>query len=282
MTGWLVYEADNVERNRVFVNKWIAAADKAGVTLHLVFTQQLAWGIQGGQRFLQLIGQRAQPDFVVMRAAHPLLSEHLEAMGIPCFNTAHTAAICNDKRRTHSLFSGLLPMMDTAFVERDRYQQPFPFPVVVKASSGCGGRQVYLAENEDQYIAALGKVWPDSAVVQPLCSQPGVDLRVYVLDNQVIGAMQRQSTADFRSNVGLGASSGPVAPGPQILRYVDIVLQKLDLSLAGVDFIFHNGQPVFNEIEDAVGTRMLYMHTQRDIAAEYLAVILQRLAMKNV
>ena len=65
MTGWLVYEADNVERNRVFVGKWMAAADKAGITLNLVFTQQLAWGIQGGQRFLRLIGQPAQPDFVV-------------------------------------------------------------------------------------------------------------------------------------------------------------------------------------------------------------------------
>ncbi|NLD52921.1 MAG: hypothetical protein GX650_08475 [Clostridiales bacterium] len=282
MTGWIVYDADNVERNRFFIDRWMAAAKEAGIALSLVLTQQIAWGILNGQRFLKLSGQPVHPDFVVMRGAHPLLSEHLEAMDIPCFNPARTAAICNDKRRTHSLFSGLLPMMDTAFVECDRYQQPFPFPVVVKASRGCGGRQVYLAQDMVMYEAALQKVWPDSAVVQPLCSQPGQDVRVYVLNNRIIGAMQRQSASDFRSNVGLGANSSPVEPGKDIRRCVDVVLQKLDLVLAGVDFILHKGQPVFNEIEDAVGTRMLYMHTNRDIAADYLAVILTRLGMKNV
>jgi glutathione synthase/RimK-type ligase-like ATP-grasp enzyme len=57
------------------------------------------------------------------------------------------------------------------------------------------------------------------------------------------------------------------------------VLRHFDTGLVGIDFIYHQGRLVFNEAEDAVGTRMLYMHTARDIADEYLSLILSRVSM---
>jgi hypothetical protein len=44
-----------------------------------------------------------------------------------------------------------------------------------------------------------------------------------------------------------------------------------------VDFLFHQGRLLFNEIEDAVGTRMLYALGERDIVRDYLAFILNKL-----
>ena len=54
---------------------------------------------------------------------------------------------------------------------------------------------------------------------------------------------------------------------------------NVNTGLVGIDFIYHQGRLVFNEAEDAVGTRMLYMHTARDIADEYLSLILSRVSM---
>lgn len=270
MTGWLVYERGNTERNAFFIERWMQAASRKGIKLVTVLLDEVLYGVQDDMLFLKLLLQDTRPDFVVMRAQEPLLSLHLERMGIPCHNDARVAAICNDKRATHQLFAGRLPMMDTAFVSLDRPAQPYPWPAVVKAAHGCGGRQVILAQDEEQYMAALRAFAPDEAVVQPVCDEPGKDLRVYVLGNQVVGAMLRHQEGDFRSNVGLGGGSHPVEMTDDIKFYVDLVLKEFSFGLAGIDFIFRQGKAVFNEIEDAVGTRMLYMHTDRDIASEYL------------
>lgn len=277
MTGWLVYDPLNVARNRFFIDRWMQAAAGRQVDLRLVTSPEIAYGVTDNRLFLRCAGQDVKPDFVVMRAQHPVLSAHLEQMGIPCHNNARVADICNDKRKTHALFAGQLPMMDSAFLEPDSFHQPFPYPVVVKAAHGCGGRQIFLVSDDDQMMKARQAIAPDSLVVQPLSDETGKDLRVYVLDNRIIASMLRYSDSDFRSNVGLGGGSKPMALAPQVEAYVELVLQHFHFDLAGIDFIRHQGQWVFNEIEDAVGTRMLYMHTDEDIAKRYLDHILSRL-----
>ena len=42
----------------------------------------------------------------------------------------------------------------------------------------------------------------------------------------------------------------------------------------GIDFVFDGGRIVFNELEDAVGARILYAKTNTDILAEYCKYIL--------
>ena len=42
-----------------------------------------------------------------------------------------------------------------------------------------------------------------------------------------------------------------------------------------VDFVFHQGKAYLNEIEDAVGTRMLYQFTDVKIVEEYMDLILR-------
>lgn len=278
-TGWLVYDAWNTDRNAFFIERWLQAAARRGVGLHVVLTENISYGYADGKAFLKELLEDARPDFVVMRAAHPLLSAHLEKMGIPCFNSARVAEICNDKRQTHALLAGELPMMPTAFLNQEAFLNPFSYPVVVKGAHGCGGRSVYLADNEEEYRDAVRKIAPDSFVVQPLCDQPGKDVRVYVLGQRMLAAMLRHQERDFRSNVGLGGGSHPIPLTDELAHYVEKVMRHFAFGLVGVDFIYHQGRLVFNEIEDAVGTRMLYMHTSMDIAEEYLNLILSSLGM---
>jgi len=44
----------------------------------------------------------------------------------------------------------------------------------------------------------------------------------------------------------------------------------------GIDFIFSDGKPYLNEIEDVVGTRMLYKLTDLDPAKMYIEYIADR------
>lgn len=277
MRIWLVYEPSQVERNRFFIDRWLDAGGNLGIKIAVVTLDQITPGIKRSLPALFDPAERPLPNCVVMRAAAPLLSAHFEGMGIPVYNNARLSRLCNDKRLTHQLASGIAPMMDTAFINPGDTFCPFPFPVVVKSAQGNGGRQVYLAEDEDGYVSALANIASDEALVQPLCDTPGQDVRVYMLGQTVKASMMRRSSSDFRSNMGLGADTFPYDPGERILDIARAFAHNLQPGLIGVDFIFHQGQLLFNEVEDAVGTRMLYALGEFDIVADYLALILREM-----
>ena len=278
MKAWLVYEKNNIKRNYRFIAHWIKLGKLSGVEFKLVLKEQLIYGVQNDDLFLKVNGVDLRPDFAVMRLNAPLISEFLEKMDIPVFNNARVARICNDKRLTHMELSGIVPMMDTAFVDSSSKKAPFSYPVVVKASNSCGGRKVFLCNNEIEYISSLNECYPDTAVVQPLSDTVGKDVRVYILDNKILKPMMRYSTdGDFRSNIGQGGSAMPYDLDSETKKHVMKILSRFDFDFVGVDFIFHKGRLLFNEIEDAVGTRMLYAHTDIDPVKCYLEHIIKSL-----
>lgn len=274
-TLWLVYEQKEVARNRFFVSRWEEAAKARGVRLHLVFVEELTFGIKDHRPFLAHQKGLPLPDFAVMRLNRPALSLQLEAMGVLVYNNAWCAQVFNDKCRTHLLLSPHLPMMDTVFLRGDEEDSPLPYPVVVKAAHSAGGRLVFLAHDQAGFQAAVAAVAPDQALVQPLCDTPGRDLRVYILGNQVYQTMMRVSEHDFRSNVGQGGQGVPAEMTPAVTEMVNKVLSQFDIAFGGIDFIKHRGEWLFNEIEDAVGTRMLYALNKRDPVFDYLDLILR-------
>lgn len=276
MRGLLIYERHESVRNHRFIEYWLETAKVKQVDLRLVLMEEMAFGLKNNKPFLMVNGEEITADFAVVRAKKPLLSHHLERMGIAVFNPAHVSEILNDKRRTHAMFQDDFPMMDTAFVEGDS-PSPFPYPVVVKASAGCGGREVRLCDNEESYRTAL-KDFAYSAVVQPLCDTPGRDVRVYMLGKKILQGMLRYSdTEDFRANFGLHHCAKPIDIPDDIRRMALEAADRFDFGLVGVDFIFDHGRALFNEAEDVVGTRMLYQYTDIDIVPVYMDYILARL-----
>lgn len=276
MRGLLIYERHESVRNHRFIEYWLETAKVKQVDLRLVLIEELAFGLKNNKPFLMVNGEEVTADFAVVRAKKPLLSHHLERMGIAVFNPAHVSEILNDKRRTHAMFQDDFPMMDTAFVEGDS-PSPFPYPVVVKSSAGCGGREVRLCDNEESYRTAL-KDFAYSAVVQPLCDTPGRDVRVYMLGKKILQGMLRYSdTEDFRANFGLHHCAKPIDIPDDIRRMALEAADRFDFGLVGVDFIFDHGRALFNEAEDVVGTRMLYQYTDIDIVPVYMDYILARI-----
>lgn len=274
MHGWLIYDEDNIQRNLRFISFFQQAAKRRGVSLRLVTTAEISLGIRGNAPYLS----PGMPDFAVMRCMRPDLSRQMEACGVRLFNSAQVSETCNDKRLTHLFFAEHgFPTLDTAFVSRACPLHPFSYPVVVKASRGCGGRQVYLCADEAAYMERLARIAPDTAVVQPLCDTPGRDVRAYVLGGKVVQAMERFSDGDFRSNFGLHGSARPVELTPQMRQWAQSAAGLLGAALVGVDFIFQSGRPLLNEIEDAVGTRMLYQFTPLQIVEDYMDLILAAL-----
>ncbi len=277
--GLVIYEKDNVERNRRFIDLMTAGAARRQCALTLVTTDRLSVSaLSGGKTEIRVDGRTVYPSFCVMRCMESALSEALELAGIRVFNSALVSRVANDKQRTllFMLRHGL-PFFPTAFLAPGRFEIPYPFPVVIKAAHGCGGRQVFRCASQAEADAALAALYPDEAVVQPLCDTPGRDLRVYLLGGKVLACMLRKSTdGDIRANFGLHQNAEKTTAPPQALEVCRRVAALLKPDLVGVDFIFHRGQLYLNEIEDAVGTRMLYEYAGLDAAGLYMNYILDQ------
>ncbi len=110
-------------------------------------------------------------------------------------------------------------------------------------------------------------------VIQKAASDLGRDVRVYVVGNRITAAVLRTSGTDFRSNYCLGGSVELYHLTEAERRLTERVMAQFSIGMAGIDFIFHNGSMVFNEIEDMAGARGLYSLTDYDIVDDYIGYI---------
>ena len=288
MKGYIFYAAEDAAKNGRFIELCTQAAHRRGAALELVIAERLTWQTQDGTwncTYHPTPGAPPvtleRPDFAIMRTRDPALSRRIEAAGVRAFNSSSVCAMANDKRRTYAALSGTVPMLPTWHLPRDiaALAPPQDYPLVVKPALGHGGQGVTLVQNPAELHALLASGACPNPIVQPLCSEPGRDLRVYVLGGEVLCAMLRtaQAPQEFRSNFSLGGSASVHQLSASEQALVSRVLSHDRFDLAGIDLIYHNGASVLNEIEDVVGCRMLYEYTSLDVADLYVAHILENI-----
>ena len=255
MTGWLVYSPEGYALNRWFADRLCRCAAAAGLALELKRLSE-----EDG------LPQGELPDFVVMRTIRPDLSAALEAQGVRVYNNAATARVANDKLETFRLARELkLPVLNT--VGFTWPQRPsIAYPCVVKTPDGHGGSEVFRVREDREMEEVVRQTGKRTFVAQPFCDEPGIDMRVYMLGGKPVAAIRRTAKSGFRSNFKLGGDVSVAEPSSEQLAPAQRLFDRLGFDFAGVDFIRHGGHWILNEIEDVVGTRMLYATTDLDAA----------------
>lgn len=279
--GLVIYNKSDSKKNIWFIEKMIDDAMLNGLNLSLAYSDE--------------IEEKPKCDFAIMRDRSWKLSKQLEDQGIKVFNNSLVCKVCNDKLETYNYFKDKsIPLMYTQ-------QSKMPYPFVLKPRDGHGGQYVYLIENKEEYEEALleinngyynsevqndiktdclsmiEKQVRNDFIYQIKASETGKDLRVYVLGDKILTSMKRSSASDFRANFSLGGSAMEVALSSDEMKIVAKVKRELDIDFGGIDLIYNNGQPVLNEIEDVVGTRMLYEYTDIDASLEYMKWIAEKI-----
>lgn len=65
------------------------------------------------------------------------------------------------------------------------------------------------------------------------------------------------------------------------IRTIQKIIDAYDFGLVGIDFMFtEDGKLIFNEIEDAVGSRTLSMLTDINILEAYISYIKEKIAVR--
>lgn len=281
---WLLYNDPDYAVNREFARMLRERGEACGLSIEPVLLSELTLGMKrSGAPFCLRNGRPARPDAVLSRQRSSLVSAHLEAMGIPVFNNARVCALCNDKRQTHQFLRGL-PMPESLFLlpSQNRPPEGTRYPVIVKPALSHGGDRVTLVQDEAQWREAAARILPAPALQQPVVSEAGRDLRVYVLFGEILTGVLRTAKTGVVSNFKLGGQAALHPPTQEEQALVQAVIQRFEeagapLCMAGVDLLYDHGHPVVGEVEDVVGSRMLYQTSHLDIAALYVEGIAKRL-----
>lgn len=286
MKGWLIYGKKEAALNKRYLAFYFEECERRGIDLRLVFVEELAFGVEKGNLYVRYDGMRVLnlPDFVISRAIYPFLTRHLEMMGIPVFNNAQVAEICNDKARTYQYVSQAgVPMIDTQFLRRGmvgNLMEHVSYPKVLKTVNGHGGNEVFLLDEEPSGEILKHFVLNDG-VLQPVTGTRHEDLRVYVIGKEIIGGVLRKSREGFRANYSLGGEVSWYELSEEEKQLTGRIIDLFDFGLVGIDFIIGDeGELLFNEIEDVVGARMLYQCSDIHIVPLYLDYILERIGQK--
>jgi gamma-F420-2:alpha-L-glutamate ligase len=209
---------------------------------------------------------------------------HFERMGVPVINSSDAIDNVKDKLYTHQILAQsnldipntmlLKHPIDISFVEKN-----IGFPVIVKKISGSYGRGVFLCENKKQLnqlitMAELTKKSYDIIIQEFVKDTWGKDLRVFVVNNKVVGCMMRQSTdEDFRANLSRGGEGFPYEVNEQIEWLSSESSKALGLDIAGVDLLFQNGGYKICEVNSNPGFEGMEQYTKKNIAEEIVSFI---------
>ena len=266
MRGLLIYDEVGHKRNEWFIARLIESAKARGCDLELAVYES---GIDNALSPL--------PDFAIVRTIKPELNEKLEGLGIQVFNNSLTSQTANNKWLTYLLAKKLgIRVMET--VEADSVSaDEITYPKVIKSVDGHGGSEVFLVKNPHEYKEKLTRLSGKHVIAQTMCDEPGIDMRVYVMGDKILAPIRRESKSDFRSNFSLGGNVTIGIVDDEILNIISKLRHALGFDFVGIDFIRHNKEWILNEIEDVVGTRMLYSITDIDAADEYIKYILEKL-----
>ena len=246
MRCWILYERDDLSKNRFFAGRLRACGESLGMETSVVTTDAMP---------------DMTPDVVVSRQRDWRLSAELESGGAMVVNPAEVCRVCNDKLETYMMAERLgIPFLPCSVPGEDLPDGP---PWVVKSRSGHGGSQVTMAVDRDELVKVVDQI-PDP-IVQEAAPVLGRDMRAYVLDGEVLACVMRSSENDFRANYSLGGRADLCEPPEECLEMIEKVVSELHPTLVGVDFVFGD-RPYLNEVEDVVGTRMLYSLTDLDPA----------------
>ncbi len=202
----------------------------------------------------------------------------LEADGIPTVNSYRTANICADKILTGTA-------LDAAGVPQPNWRVAFDagsalaameelgYPVVLKPVVGSWGRLLARINDRDaaeaiiEHKTTLGSYQHSIFYIQDFIDKPGRDIRAFVVGDQCIAAIYRQSS-HWITNTARGgeASSCPVTP--EIEALCRPVAQAVGGGVLAIDLFEDNSRGLLvNEINHTMEFRNSIAPTGVDIPA---------------
>ncbi|MEI6488422.1 MAG: 30S ribosomal protein S6--L-glutamate ligase [Bacteroidota bacterium] len=150
-------------------------------------------------------------------------------------------------------------------------------PVVIKLLEGTQGIGVILAETHksaksvvESFLALKANI-----LVQEFIKEAGgADIRAFVVDGKIVGAMKRQGLpGEFRSNLHRGGNATVLELTKEERETAIKSAKKLGLAIAGVDMLQSSRGPLVMEVNSSPGLEGIEGATGVDIAGKIIEYV---------
>ena len=150
-------------------------------------------------------------------------------------------------------------------------------PVIIKLLEGTQGLGVVLAENKKAAVSVIEAFNGLKArvIVQEFIKESrGEDIRAFVVDGHVVGAMVRTAKeGEFRSNLHRGGTAKVIELTPEEEIAAIKAANAMKLGIAGVDMLRSERGPLIIEVNSSPGLEGIETATGVDIAGQIIKYI---------
>jgi len=168
--------------------------------------------------------------------------EHIEGRGIEVINPRSSVEICQNKYLTYKLLKEYMPT--SILVSQDNFQdidylveeKDLKFPLVVKPVYGGYGNGVLKLEKIEELKNILKKHNSSNFIVQEYIPYKH-DVRVFLIGDRVVCAMERIPRNDWRANCSLGAETRRFPIRGDVEDLVLKCVKKVNAHIVGVDVL---------------------------------------------
>lgn len=259
-------------------------AKRRGHHVHIIDHSKCSLRIESGKPKVYHQGLPVPPlDAIIPRIGASVtfhgtaVIRQFEAIGI--FSTLRAQALAASRDKLFCLqvlASAGIPVPKSAFIHANEPLEDLISslngpPCIIKLLEGTQGTGVILAESLMAIRSTLDtlKGLQAKVLLQEFISEAkGADLRAFVVDGRVVGAMKRQGKAgEFRSNLHLGGGAKSIVLSTEERQVAVRAAQVLNLRVAGVDLLQSERGPLVLEVNSSPGLEGIEGSTQRDIAS---------------
>ena len=147
-------------------------------------------------------------------------------------------------------------------------------PLILKLLEGTQGLGVVLAETHNaasSVIEAFNGLKARVIAQKFVKESGGSDIRAFVVDGVVVGAMKRQGKeGEFRSNLHRGGTASIIELSDQEELTAIKATKAMGLGIAGVDMLQSSNGPLVLEVNSSPGLEGIEKATNKDIAREII------------
>ena len=158
-------------------------------------------------------------------------------------------------------------------------------PLIVKLLEGTQGYGVVLAPTRkaaESIIDAFHSMKARIIVQEFIEEAGGADIRAFIVDNKVVGAMKRQGKeGEFRSNLHQGGSGTIIKLSAKEKKAALTAAKAMGLSVAGVDLLQSKRGPLVLEVNSSPGIEGIEKVTEKNIAGEIIDFVEKRVTMQR-
>lgn len=150
-------------------------------------------------------------------------------------------------------------------------------PVILKLLEGTQGLGVILAESQNaagSVMEAFNGLEARIIVQEFIKEAGGADIRAFIVDGVVVGAMKRQGKeGEFRSNLHRGGTAKIIELSDEEQSTALIAAKTMGLGVAGVDMLQSKDGPLVLEVNSSPGLEGIENATGKDIAKKIIRYV---------